>query len=212
MFELSTLIVFSVATLVFLISPGPAVIYIVARSVDQGRLAGIVSMLGINTATLVHTTAAAFGLSALLVHSALAFNVLKYFGAAYLIILGIQQLRGNDAEASRQRDESASLSRLFVQGFVVNLLNPKVALFFLAFLPQFADPMRGSVTLQIILLGLLYVLLAVVIDAGYALLAGTMGDWLRGNVRFLKARRYLAGSFLIGLGLATAVSGSGRSK
>ena len=212
MFELSTLIVFSVATLVFLISPGPAVIYIVARSVDQGRLAGIVSMLGINTATLVHTTAAAFGLSALLVHSALAFNVLKYLGAAYLIILGIQQLRGNDAEASRQRDESASLSRLFVQGFVVNLLNPKVALFFLAFLPQFADPMRGSVTLQIILLGLLYVLLAVVIDAGYALLAGTMGDWLRGNVRFLKARRYLAGSFLIGLGLATAVSGSGRSK
>ena len=210
MFDLSTLMVFSAATVIFLLSPGPAVIYIVARSVDQGRLAGVVSMLGINSATLLHTTAAAFGLSALLVNSALAFNIVKYLGAAYIVFLGIQQLRGNGAQAIREQRKRASLSHLFVQGFVVNLLNPKVALFFLAFLPQFADPARGSVTHQIILLGLLYVVLAVSVDSGYAVLAGSLGELLRSNRTFLRVQRYVAGTTLIGLGLATAVSGGSR--
>ena len=212
MFDLSTLIVFSAATLVFLISPGPAVIYIVARSMDQGRTAGIVSVLGINIGALVHVAAAALGLSALLVSSALAFNVVKFAGAAYLVYLGIQKLREKDNAPSLEHAETASLRRLFAQGFVVSLFNPKLAAFFLSFLPQFVDPARGSVETQVLVLGGIFVAMGILTDVGYALLAGTMGDWLRGNVRFLKAQRYVSGSILIGLGLAAAVSGGNRGE
>ena len=197
------------AALVLLVVPGPAVLYIFARSVEQGRGAGLVSILGIHTATLVHVAAAAFGLSALLASSALAFSVVKYAGAAYLIWLGLKKIFGRseipDATVTVQAD---GYKRLFRDGFVVNLLNPKTALFFLAFLPQFVEVERGHVAMQVAFLGILFAVLGSITDGCYALAAGTMGIWLKGSRGYLKVERYVSGVLFIGLGLTAAFTGS----
>ncbi len=209
--EFSTLIVFSIAAWVLLITPGPAVLYIVARSIDQGRMAGIVSTLGVAMGTLFHVVAAALGVSALLVSSALAFNVVKYLGAAYLIYLGVRKLLTKETVAHLQIIEHKSLSSIFFQGIIVNLLNPKTALFFFAFLPQFADVTHGSVAMQIFVLGTIFVTLGIFSDSLWAIVAGTVGQWLKDNLQFLRAQRYFAGTVFIALGLTAALSGSGKS-
>lgn len=207
----SNFVLFVIAAFVLLIVPGPAVIYIVARSIDQGRMAGIVSALGVGFGGLFHIAAAALGVSALLLSSALAFNVVKYIGAAYLIYLGIQKFivkeELNQTEAIRER----RLGHIFSQGALVNLLNPKTALFFLAFLPQFINPAKGAAA-QILFLGFTFVVMGILSDGMYALMAGTIGNFLKGNVKFLRAQRYFAGSVYLGLGVATALSGSNKSK
>ena len=190
-----------------IVVPGPAVLYIVAQSIDRGRLAGVVSALGVATGGLVHVTAAAVGLSSLLVSSATAFNVVKYAGAAYLIGLGLWTLlRPRVDEASVEIPKERKLSRRYWQGVVVNVLNPKTALFFFAFLPQFVDPDKGSAALQIGILGLVFVALAVASDSVWALAAGTASERLRGNRRFLAVQRYVSGSVFVGLGALTAVA------
>jgi threonine/homoserine/homoserine lactone efflux protein len=197
------------AALVLLLVPGPAVLYIIARSVEQGRLAGFISDLGIQTATLAHALAAALGVSALLAASAIAFGVVKYAGAAYLIWLGIKKIFGSSDAAN---DGAAlvrySYARLFRDGFVVNLLNPKAALFFFALLPQFVDVSRGHVPMQIMFLGLLFAVLGLVTDNCYALVAGTAGDWLRHSRGYLAFERYISGTLFIGLGLTAAFAGN----
>ena len=206
MFYLPNLPVFLLAALILLLTPGPAVLYIIARSMDQGRLAGFVSVLSIESGNSVHVLAATLGLSAILMSSALAFSIVKYLGAAYLIYLGVRRLltRNQDHEiASLQRQ---SLRRIYSQGVLVAALNPKTALFFLAFLPQFVDPSTGSVTLQLLTLGGLFVMMAIVTDSMYALLGSTAGGWLKRNRSFLRADRYIVGSVYIGLGLTTALA------
>ena len=148
-------------------------------------------------------------MSALLVSSALAFNIVKYLGAGYLIYLGITTLL-RKSEIKEKEIKEKNLKRIFYQGIWVNLMNPKTALFFFAFLPQFVDVSRGSVTLQVLFLGTIFVMLGTFSDGIYALLAGSVGDWLRGNMRFLKAQKYFSGSIYLGLGLLTAFSGSNR--
>src|SRR6266511_3144672 len=148
MIEFSQLYFFLVAALALLLMPGPAVLYITARSANQGRLAGLISVLAIETANFVQAVAATLGLSAVLVSSALAFDVVKYLGAAYLIYLGIRKLLAHDEGLGQEALKPESLSRIYWQGLVVNLLNPKTALFFFAFLPQFVDPSKGNVTTQ----------------------------------------------------------------
>jgi threonine/homoserine/homoserine lactone efflux protein len=206
------LAVFVLAALVLLLVPGPAVIYIVAQSVSRGRLAGIVSMLGIQVGALVHVAAAAAGLSAILVRSATAFDAVKYAGAAYLVFLGVRRLRGDDAGEAAPARRDRGRRRLFAQGIVVNVLNPKTALFFFAFLPQFVNVERGSVALQIATLGFLFILLAMVSDGLYALAAGSAAGWLRGRPGFLRGERIATGGVLVGLGLLTAVAGAGRER
>jgi threonine/homoserine/homoserine lactone efflux protein len=206
-FPHSTLGVFVATALLLLITPGPAVLYIVTRSVEQGRRAGLMSMLGICTGTLVHVAAAALGISALLVTSPHAFTVLRYLGAAYLVVLGIQTLAKRDSPPGDVAVERASLRRIFVQGVIVNLLNPHTVLFSFAFLPQFVDPARGSVPLQIMTLGLLFVLMSAMTDTVWAIGAGTAGNWIRGNRRFARVQRYVTAGALIGLGAAAAASG-----
>jgi threonine/homoserine/homoserine lactone efflux protein len=208
--EPSTIALFVVAAVALLVTPGPAVLYIVARSVEQGRWAGLVSALGVHVGTLVHVAAAALGLSALLVSSALAFNVVKYLGAVYLVYLGLRRLLAPAAAAESAAAPPRTLRRLFAQGIVVNILNPKTALFFLAFLPQFVDPARGQVGGQILVLGLLFVVLGVVSDGLYAVLAGAAGGWLKRDGRVLRAERYVTGSVFVGLGLTAAFAGDGR--
>jgi threonine/homoserine/homoserine lactone efflux protein len=209
--DASTLGVFSVAALVLLVIPGPAVLYIVSQSVSRGRLAGLVSMLGIQAGGLVHVSAAAAGLSALLVRSALAFSIVKYAGAAYLVYLGLRRLLGREEDAAAGVPRETRLRRLFAQGIVVNVLNPKTALFFFAFLPQFVDTDRGGVAFQILILGLVFILLAIVSDGAYAVAAGSAAGWMRGRPAFLRAERWASGGVLVGLGVATAFSGAHRN-
>ena len=208
----SSLLLFISAALVLLLIPGPAVFYIVGRSIGQGRGAGLVSALGISVGCLFHTAAAAVGLSALLMSSAVAFSVVKYLGAAYLIYLGIQKLRSEEPAELSGNIRPVKLSRIFAQGIIVNVLNPKEALFFLAFLPQFVDPSRGHVAGQILFLGVLLAILGVTSDSLWALFAGTLAHWLRGNARWMRTQRYVSGGMLISLSLATAFAGSSSKK
>ena len=202
----SRLALFVGAALLLLVVPGPSVLYIVTQSVSHGRRAGMASVAGITTGTLVHIAAATIGLSALLASSALAFDVVKYLGAAYLIVVGIRRLAGLERPDEGRAAGSRSLSRLYRQGIVVNVLNPKTALFFLAFLPQFVDSTRGAAWAQILLLGLLFAALGFLSDGAWALVAGTLGERLRGSRRFPQVQRYVSGSVFVGLGAAAAFS------
>ena len=207
----ATLSIFITASIALLLTPGPAVMYIVTRSIDQGRKAGLASVLGIEVGGLFHVMAATLGLSTILVSSALAFDVVKYLGAAYLIYIGIRKLLTPETVQEAVMVERKSLRRIFSQGVIVNILNPKTALFFFAFLPQFVDRSRGSAPLQFLLLGLLFVTLATITDGSYALLAGSAAGWLRGNVKFLRFQRYFSGTVYIGLGITAALA-SGKQK
>ncbi len=206
----TTLFIFLGASLVLLVTPGPAVFYIVARSIDQGRMAGVVSTLGVATGSCVHSVAAALGISALLASSALAFNVVKLIGAAYLIYLGVRKFLVPDPVETDVAVAHKRLREIFVQGVIVNVFNPKTALFFLAFLPQFVDVAKGHVALQMILLGIIFALLGVLSDGAYAVAAGSLGQWLKRNAGVLRAQRYFAGSVFITLGVLTAATGSSK--
>jgi threonine/homoserine/homoserine lactone efflux protein len=210
--EPSTLVLFGAAALALIVVPGPAVLYVVSQGIDGGRLGGVVSALGIATGGLVHVLAAAVGISSLVVSSATAFSVVKWAGAAYLVALGLRRLlvRDGRVEGTVPRTVERSLRRVYWQGAVVNVLNPKTALFFLAFLPQFVDVEAGAVALQIVVLGLLFVALALVSDSAWGVAAGTAASWLRGR-RVVLAQRYATGGVLVGLGLATALTGSRKA-
>jgi threonine/homoserine/homoserine lactone efflux protein len=198
----STLVVFSAAGLALIVVPGPAVLYIVAQSVDQGRRAGLASAAGVATGGTVHVVAATVGLSSLLVSSATLFEAVKLAGAAYLVYLGVRRLltRVTREGAARERRPLAALYR---RGIVVNVLNPKTALFFFAFLPQFVDSDRGAAWLQIALFGVLFVLLAWASDSLYALAAGSAAARLRGRA-FAAVQRWVSGTVLVALGAAAA--------
>jgi threonine/homoserine/homoserine lactone efflux protein len=204
----TTLSLFLAAASILVFTPGPNTLYIIARSVNQGRQAGIVSSLGVEVGTLFHVAAAAFGISALLLTSAWAFNIVKYAGAAYLIYLGIKTLLTREKNVEAEMVQEISLRRTFSQAVLVNILNPKTAMFFFAFLPQFIDTERGAVGTQILFLGAVVVVLGFTSGSLYSLLAGSIGNVLRGNLKFLRAQRYFAGSVYIGLGAVTALTGT----
>jgi threonine/homoserine/homoserine lactone efflux protein len=208
----SSLLLFVSAALVLLVIPGPAVFYVVGRSIGHGRAAGFVSALGIQVGTLIHVAAAAVGLSALLMSSAAAFAAVKYLGAVYLIYLGVQKIRRDESLELSGDTARIKLSRIFAQGVVVNVLNPKTALFFFAFLPQFVDASRGNVAAQILFLGILFSFMGVTSDSLWALSAGTVAHLLRGNPRWMRTQRYVSGGMLISLGVATAFAGSSTKK
>jgi threonine/homoserine/homoserine lactone efflux protein len=208
---LSSLLLFITGAIVLLLIPGPAVLYIVGRSIGHGRPAGLVSAMGIAIGSLFHVAAATLGLSALLVCSVSALQFVKYVGAAYLIYLGVRMLRSSDTSSLQPASGKRSLCAIFGQGVLVNLLNPKTALFFLAFLPQFVDPSRGHATLQILELGILFSLMGWMSDSVWALLAGTFAAHLSGSIKIRRAQRSVSGGALIALGLASAFSGA-RSK
>jgi threonine/homoserine/homoserine lactone efflux protein len=213
-----TLAVFAVSAIGLLLIPGPAVTYLVARSIDQGRAAGLASVAGLGLGTMAHVVSAALGVSAIAASSALAFSALKYLGAAYLIAIGIRTwLRRDDHVAPVHGDEPVPTTRgdlwkAFRQGVVVNVLNPKTALFFLAFLPQFVDPGRGAAWIQLLVLGTTFVALGLCTDGGYALLASHLGSWLRERPSFARRRRYVTGGIYVTLGVAAAITGGTRAR
>jgi threonine/homoserine/homoserine lactone efflux protein len=191
--------------LALLIVPGPAVMYIVTRSVEQGRRAGLASVLGIHTGSIVHITAAAAGLSAILVRSATAFTVVKLLGAGYLVTIGLLRLLRPRSDELLE-PSARSLRRIYAQGVVVNVLNPKTALFFLAFLPQFIDAGRGPVVTQVLVLGVLFIVLGICSDSAYALAAGTLAGRIRGSLRFARWRDRGSGAVYLTLGVSAALA------
>jgi threonine/homoserine/homoserine lactone efflux protein len=209
--SLSTYAVFVVTCLALLAIPGPAVLYIVSRSIDQGRTAGLLSALGVTTGTLVHIAAAAIGLSSLVLASTVAFGVVRYAGAAYLVFLGVRRLVTRDADTLVEERAPRSLRRLYTQGVIVNLLNPKTIVFIFAFLPQFVDVDAGHVGVQILLLGLTLAALGLMSDSLYAIVAGSIADRLRGSRAVARFERWFGGGILVGLGLAAALVAPNRS-
>jgi threonine/homoserine/homoserine lactone efflux protein len=205
----STLLLFAVASLALLAVPGPAVFYVVTRSVAQGRSAGLVSVLGVETGTFAYAGAAAAGLTGLIAASETGFTIVRFAGAAYLVYLGVRRLleRGDGDGAAAP----SARSRLFLRGLLVQLLNPKIAVFFLAFLPQFVDPDRGSIVAQSLLLGTLFTVLAMLSDGAYVLLAGAVGRRLRRGDGARRLAR-LSGGIYIGLGVTAALSGGHARK
>ncbi|WP_449061069.1 LysE family translocator [Planomonospora algeriensis] len=203
MVSFSTLLLFSAASLALVLVPGPNHLYIVARGVAQGRAAGMASAFGVEVGTLVHIAAAAAGLSYVIARSATLFNAVKWAGVVYLIYLGVRALTSRP-EAEVREAAPQPLRSIFLEGVVVNVLNPKVILFFLAFLPQFVDPAAGAVPLQIAVLGGTLLLLGLLSDMVYAAGAGALGRRLRSRARLLGR---VSGVVYLGLGVATAFSG-----
>jgi threonine/homoserine/homoserine lactone efflux protein len=200
--SLATLAVFAAATSVLLLLPGPSVLFIVARTLEHGRRGGLVSMLGVETGAMLHVLAATAGLSALVTASPSALLAVKFAGAAYLLVLGVRALRGGAGGGAESAPASGASRRLFRQGLLVDALNPKTAMFFLAFLPQFIDPAAGSVALQTLVLGLCFIALATLSDGAYALLAGFAATRLKRDQRLKR----VSGAAYIGLGALTALS------
>jgi threonine/homoserine/homoserine lactone efflux protein len=200
---LSTTLAYCGAVIVLLVIPGPSVFYITTRSAAHGRRAGLVSVLGVHTGSVVHIVAAAAGLSALVVASAAPVTALKIAGGVYLVWLGVRTLRaGRPADPSRA-PLARSLRRLYLDGFVVNALNPKVALFFLALLPQFIDSQRAAIAPQILLLGAIFIVIGLCSDSVYALVAAYAGQRFGRSARFLRGAQVGEGVFLVGLGVST---------
>jgi len=204
---IDTMVLFMAAALALNVTPGPSILYVMSRSVGQGTTSGLVSALGLGMGSLIHAGAAALGLSVVLAYSPLAYSVVKYLGAGYLVYLGVQMLLAGDGLQrfavilARQ-----PLTRVFWQGVVTELLNPKIVLFFMSFLPQFVDPTRGSVAGQTLFFGLLFHVTGVPINMLVAVLGGAIARWFSRHSMFARLRNWLAGVVLIGLGVRLALS------
>jgi len=201
----STIFAFALAALALLLIPGPAVLYIVNRSVSDGRKAGLSAVAGLTLGNLAHAIAAAAGLSAVLATSTTAFNAVKWLGAGYLIYVGVRTLLKPAAPIDEDQP-GVSPRRAFTQGIVVNVLNPKVALFFLSFLPQFIKPADGRPGMQALVLGIVFVVIGFCTDSGYALLASGLRDVLLRGRALPFVRRWVAGAVFIGLGLVATTA------
>jgi threonine/homoserine/homoserine lactone efflux protein len=200
------LIVFLGAVLLLAVTPGPDLLYITARSAGEGRAAGVASVLGISVGIVGHTAAVSLGLSSLLRAVPLAFEILRWAGAAYLVILGLQLLLRPRYESGRRSTDPASMRVVFLQGLLTNILNPKVALFFVAFLPQFVDPSAGRVGLQLFLLGCLFNILGSCVNLAAALLASRVNTWLQTPTGSPSLLHRISGGVLVALGARLALS------
>ena len=203
--SLSTYAVFVATCLALLAIPGPAVLYVVSRSVDQGRSAGLASVAGICTGTIVHVTLATVGLSSLVLASKLAFDAVRYVGAAYLVYLGVRRLLTRHVDVGPEARAPRTVRDLYTQGLVVNLLNPKTIVFIFAFVPQFVDLEAGHVWFQVLVLGLTFAALGAMSDSLYAIVAGSIADRLRGTPSIARVERWFGGAILVGLGITAAI-------
>jgi threonine/homoserine/homoserine lactone efflux protein len=204
---LTTLFLLVAMTVLVCLVPGPDMLYIISRSTGQGRSAGVVSCLGIAIGGLLQTTAVALGISGVFLVVPIAYDIIKYVGAAYLVYLGIRFILSREEMQTSSRDGKADFRKAFFQGSLTTLLNPKVAFFYLAFLPQFVDPTRGHVPLQLLILGLLFNITSLAVDTSVALLASLLGSWLKRRSRAAKLIPWLTRSVLVGLGVRLAFSG-----
>lgn len=205
MIPLNELLLFAGAALLMVLTPGPNMIYLISRSICQGRKAGIISLLGVIAGFLVHMFAAAIGLTALFLAVPLAYEVLKWAGAAYLLYLAWQAVKpgARSPFEARQLPEDPP-ARLFLMGFLTNVLNPKIAVFYLSIFPQFVSPEHGSVFMQSVALGFTQITVSFTINLTIALWAASLASWFVRNPRWLAAQRYFMGFVLAGLAVRLA--------
>ena len=207
MISVNDFLIFAFASLMLNITPGNDMLYVATRSTSQGVKAGIVSALGVTGGCIVHLLAAVIGLSAIIANSAIAFDIIKYAGAGYLIYLGIRSFFSKQNKFSiNDTIEKKPLAKLFWQGVFTNVLNPKVALFFLAFLPQFIHPEKGNTAMQILLLGSCFNFSGTIVNILVALVFGKLGNWLADKQAFIKWQNKITGLLLVGLGIKVALS------
>lgn len=207
---LSTVLAFSAATVALLLIPGPAILYILNRSVSDGRQVGLAAVAGLELGDLIQGIAASAGLSAVVATSATAFNVIKWLGAAYLIVTGVRTLRRPPSPIDRAQP-GISVRRAFRHGVIVNALNPKTALFFLSIFPQFIHTHQGYAGLQSLVLGGVFVVLATIFNGTYSLAASGLRDLLLRGRTLPFIRRYVSGSLFVGLGVLAATASAGPS-
>jgi threonine/homoserine/homoserine lactone efflux protein len=204
MLDFATLGLYAAAAFVLAITPGPGIMYVLTRSLKGGRKEGVLSSLGTGTGGMVHVLAAAFGISAILATSATAFAVVKFAGALYLVYLGIKTWLESDQHAP-ETQSSGSSRGAFAQGIVTELLNPKTALFFLSFIPQFVQPQAGNITQQFLLLGTISIFFNTAVDLVVAFFAGALGQRLRQSLRFRRGQRLATAGAMVGLGAYVAL-------
>ena len=204
MLSIETLITFFTASILLGLAPGPDNIFVLTQSALRGRGPGLIVMLGLCTGLIVHTLAVALGVAIIFQTSAIAFSALKFVGAGYLVYLAWQAFRASAAKIEGAPDGIVNYRKLYCRGIIMNITNPKVSIFFLAFLPQFADPARGPVAFQLLLLGGLFIIATIVVFGGIALLAGTLGQWLNRSDRTQKILNKVAGTVFLGLALKLA--------
>jgi threonine/homoserine/homoserine lactone efflux protein len=205
--DLQNFLLFALASFILNITPGADMLYVATRSTGQGIKAGVISSLGVMVGCIAHATAAVVGLSAIIASSATAFTIIKYAGAAYLIYLGIRSFLSKDNSFSiAENSEKLPDRKIFMQGAITNVLNPKVALFFLAFLPQFVDPKSDSPALTILLLGIWFTISGTIVNIAIAIIFGKMGNWLANKEWFVRWQNKITGVLLFALGLKIALT------
>lgn len=205
----STLLAFTATAVALILLPGPGMLLLLARGIGAGRRPAVFSALGLETGTAIYVAATAAGLSALLASSALAFSVVRYAGAGYLLALGIRTLTARTVPEADPVRSQLSATRAYRQALLIGVTNPKIAIFFLALFPQFVDPHKGSTVAQILVLGAEFVVLALIVDLLVASAAGTVGGWLRRHPMLARRQRYVTGSIYLALG-ASAAAGPGQ--
>ena len=201
MLSIETFSAFFLASALLAIAPGPDNVFVLTQSALHGKLSGLVVVFGLCTGLLFHTTAVAFGVAVIFQASTLAFTLLKVIGAGYLVYLAWQIFRASPEQISMQSDQQKSLGTLYRRGIIMNLTNPKVSIFFLAFLPQFADPVRGPISLQMISLGGIFIIATILVFGAIALIGGTLGEWLNRSESAQRIMNWTAGTIFIGLAL-----------
>jgi threonine/homoserine/homoserine lactone efflux protein len=206
MIPIETLLQFFTASVLLAIAPGPDNLFVLTQSALWGKSAGLAVMVGLCTGLIVHSTAVALGVAVIFQTSALAFSALKFIGAGYLIYLAWQAFRASAAKFQAERSPQTSLWKLYRRGIIMNITNPKVSIFFLAFLPQFADPSRGSISFQLLLLGGVFILATILVFGGIALLAGTLGRWLNRSTRVQNIMNKVTGTVFVCLALRLATT------
>ena len=206
MIDSNVLLVFFTTSVILALSPGPDNLFVLAQSAQNGRTAGLFVTLGLATGIGAHTVAVAFGLAAIVHASAIAFTVLKFIGAVYLLYLAWQALRAAASTGEQNPVKALSRGNLYRRGIVMNLTNPKVSLFFMAFLPQFADPSHGSMTVQFVLLGAVFIMATLLVFSAVSFLAGGFGDKFRNSALAQKAVNRIAAAVFIALAIKLAIS------
>lgn len=206
MIPIETVILFLAASIALALAPGPDNIFVLTQSALYGRKAGILVTLGLCTGLLVHTAAVSLGVAAIFQTSVLAFNILKVVGAIYLLYLAFQAFRASAAKINEEKNKKLAWHKLYSRGIIMNITNPKVAIFFLAFLPQFADPSGGSVTIQLLMFGALFIVATLLVFGAVAWFSGFLGEWLKGSAKAQIIMNRVAGTVFTGLALRLAVS------
>jgi len=206
MLSSETLATFFAASILLGLAPGPDNLFVLTQSALRGKGAGLMVMLGLCTGLIGHSMAVALGVAVIFQTSAVAFSILKYLGAGYLIYPAWQSFRVSAAAIQAENKSAVSFGKLYCRGIIMNITNPKVSIFFLAFLPQFAEPSRGPISWQLLLLGGIFIIATILVFGGIALLAGTLGPWLNRSEKTQRVMNKLAGTIFVGLALKLAMA------